>query len=52
MYILDPMDFDSVHLKVSSLAASDMAKISHVTNTSKIQELAFNSHSEKNLGSS
>jgi hypothetical protein len=41
------VDFALIHLKIGSLAASTMAKLSHIVNTNKIEELVFNSHSEE-----
>jgi hypothetical protein len=39
--ILDTVDFRSIHLNISSLAASTMAKCSHILHTNEIYELSL-----------
>jgi hypothetical protein len=41
------MDFGSIHLEISSLAACTIIKISHNINTNELKELIFNSDSEE-----
>jgi NADH:ubiquinone oxidoreductase subunit F (NADH-binding) len=46
-YVLDPMDFGSIHLKISNLATSNMAKLSRNINTIKTEEMVFNFYSKE-----
>jgi hypothetical protein len=41
------MAFNSIHLEISSLAASAMAKLSHNSNANEIEELLFRYDSEE-----